>query len=238
MDLARLNRDPNKIKKIISRDEEGSAVVTRPCQLIIPSHWLTTNLVVTGQQTYVTSIYMLMDDRDNYAVSIANCMVRIQPSSMSTVQIGKKEYTAFEFDAGETIFPSKEVVRNNKLIYYIFDEFIAKGRVPAYMNYTDLGRLFDSSVYYAGIELASTPTIVHAMVSTIARDPDNPQTYFRHVSDGDDLDRVKFIEMKNSIHAATNTSARMVGSYFSQNLDSALINPQEREHEIESLLRM
>ena len=238
MKLAQFTRDPKKIKDSVVFSEEGSAVAKRDCQILVPNSWCNTDLVQIGHQTYICSIYMIKDDRDFYAVSIANCMVRIEPSSMDIVELEGKEYLSFEFDKGATIFPSTKVVRNNKLIYSIFEEFVAKGRVPVFMNYTDLGRIFDSSKYYADVELASTPTIVHAMISTIARDPDNPQIYFRQTTSGEDLERVKFIPMRNSIHAATNTTARMVGSYFSDNLDSALINPQEKEEQIESLLRM
>lgn len=237
MELSELTRDKAKVLEELA-DDEQSTVARKPCWILVPTTWRNANLAIIGQEIHIAGYYMLLSEDGFYAVSNAACMVRITPSSMSSTHLAGKEYIVFEFDAGETLFPTKKVVKDNKLVYSIFNEFIAKGRVPAYMDYTDLGKIFDTTKYYAGVNLSSTPTIIHAMVSVIARDPDNPQTYFRHVSSGDDLGRVKFIPMKTSIHAATNTTARMVGAHFSDNLDSALLNPSDREEAIESYLRM
>lgn len=237
MELSELTRDKGQVLKALEDDEQAT-VARQPCWILVPATWRNANLAIVGQEIFVAGYYMLLSRSGHYAVSNAACMVKITPSSMSTTTLEGKEYILFEFDTGATLFPTKKVVKDNKLIYSIFNEFIAKGRVPVYMDYTDLGKIFDTTQYYAGVNLSSTPTIIHAMASVIARDPDDPQTYFRHSTTGDDLERVKFIPMKTSIHAATNTTARMIGAHFSDNLDSALLNPSDREEEIERYLRM
>lgn len=76
------------------------------------------------------------------------------------------------------------------------------------------------------------------LLSVIARNPDDLNQFFRQVTTGKDLERVKFIQLRSSTHGANNTTARLLGSHFSDNLTSALVNPSDREENIERILRM
>jgi hypothetical protein len=165
-------------------------------------------------------------------------MMRIEPSSVTTVVLDGKDHYEFSFEVGDAVFASTDLVKNDKLLYYIFDEIVARGNVPVYLSYLDLGRLFDSAPKYAGVTLASTPTILHMLLSVVARNPDDPHQFFRQVTNGKDLDRVEFIPLRSNIYGANNTTARLLGSHFADNLTSALVNPSDREENIERILRM
>jgi hypothetical protein len=191
-----------------------------------------------GNEIYVLGIFMLAVEDRYYAVNNIAAMMRIEPSSVNTVVLDDKDYFEFLFEPGDRVFAATDLVKDDKLIYYIFDEIVAKGNVPVYLDYLDLGRLFDSAPHYAGVTLASTPTVLHMLLSVIARNPDDLNQFFRQVTTGKDLERVKFIQLRSSTHGANNTTARLLGSHFSDNLTSALVNPSDREENIERILRM
>jgi hypothetical protein len=238
MNLSEFERDPVRVQSHLREMDDGSVVSKKPCKLYIPARFRDKNLATVGNEIYVLGIFMLTVEDRYYAVNNINAMMRIEPSSINTVVLNDKDHYEFVFEAGDLVFASTDLVKNDKLLYYIFDEIVAKGNVPVYLNYLDLGRIFDTAPKHAGVTLASTPTILHMLLSVVARDPDNLNQFFRQVTNGKDFERVKFVQLRSSTHGANNTTARLLGSHFSDNLDSALVNPSDREENIERILRM
>jgi len=238
MDLGKMKRNPDRVRATLKELSDGSVVTQKGCKLYIPVSFRDKNLATIGNEVYVVGIYMLSVDDSDYAVSLVNAMMRIEPSSINQVDIQGKDHFEFVFEPGDTVFASTDLVVNAKLLYYIYDEIVAKGNVPPFMDYLDLGRLFDSAEKHAGKKLASTPTILHMLLSMIARNPDDLTQYFRQVTNGKDFDKVRFVQLRSSTHGATNTTARLMGAHFSDNLTSALVNPSDREENIEHILRM
>ena len=164
--------------------------------------------------------------------------MRIEPTSMSNVMLNGVEYIEFTFDPGSTVIASNELVHDGKSLYYLFDEVPSRGNIPIFMNYEDLINMFDTASEFAGVKLASTPTILHMLLSKVGRDPKDPNKYFRQTSNGKDLDDVLFIELRSNTHGATNTTARILGSYFEENITGALVNQSTKLEPIERILRM
>lgn len=237
VDFNQLQRDPERVKSALQASEDGAIIAKRPCAIYVPERWLSHGLLEIGEEIYTVAIYALVVDEKYYALSIVNTMVRVEPSAVNRVYLNEKSYYEFSFEPGDRVIASTEVVKSDKLLYSIFSEIVAQGNVPVYMNYLDLGRLFDTARTYGGVKLATTPTILHMLLSFITRNPDDKSQYFRQITTGDDFDRVSYIQMDSSIYGATNTTARMMGSYFDNNLTSALSRPSESEEDIEALLR-
>lgn len=238
MNLSEFERDAGRVRSNLREMDDGSVVAKKEVKLYIPTRFRDKNLCTIANETYVLGIFMLVVDDRYYAINNINAMMRIEPSSVNTVVLNDKDHFEFVFDAGDVVFASTDLVKEDKLLYYIFDEIVAKGNVPVYLDYLDLGRLFDTAPKHAGVTLASTPTILHMLLSVVARDPDNLNQYFRQVTDGQDFDRVRFVQLRSATHGANNTTARLLGSHFSDNLTSALVNPSDREENIERILRM
>ncbi|MAP22093.1 MAG: hypothetical protein CL582_14275 [Alteromonadaceae bacterium] len=237
MNLDAYKRDASKVQAYLKELKDGSVITTKGCKIYIPTRFRDKSLATIGKETYILGLFMIAVEDKYYAVNNVNAMMRIEPSSINTVSIENKDYFEFVFEQNDTVFPSTDLVKDDTLLYYIFDEVVSKGNIPAYMNYLDLGHLFDTAQQFAGVKLVSTPTVMHMLLSKLARDPGDLNTYFRQVSNGDDLDNARFLQLRSNTHGATNTTARLMGSYFSDNITSALVNPAEREENIERILR-
>lgn len=188
MNLSEFQRDPARVQSHLKEVDDGSVLAKKPMKLYIPTRFRDKNLCDMGNEIYVLGIFMLTVEDRYYAVSNVNAMMRIEPSSINTVVLNEKDHFEFVFEAGDAVFASTELVKNDKLIYYIFDEIVAKGNVPVYLDYLDLGRLFDSAPKHAGVTLSSTPTVLHMLLSMIARDPKNLNQFFRQITNGKDLE--------------------------------------------------
>jgi len=80
-------------------------------------------------------------------------MMRISPSSTEKVVIKDEPYIEFQFEAGDTVIYTTALVVTDTLTYYMYDQFIAKGNIPWYMNYFDIANMFDTADEHAGVNL-------------------------------------------------------------------------------------
>jgi hypothetical protein len=126
------------------------------------------------------------------------------------------------------------------LVYKIYDEIISKGRVPWYLGYLELGQIFDTAGYHAGANIGKNQEVTELIISMISRSEKDRNKYYRTtIQSLDELmtNRPAFIPLRSVQYAATNTTNKLAGSYFSDALVSALVNPSDRVERIESLLR-
>lgn len=240
MDISKLKRDASKVHACLKELEDGSLITTKGCKIYIPSRFTECQLAVVGNETQIVGIFAICVDDQFYGVSIANAMMRIEPTNTTTVDINGEEYYEFSFEAGSTVVSSVGLVKVDTLVYLIYDEFVAKGHVPWYMSYIDLGKLFDTSLHHAGVKLGANHAILELIASVIARDPDDRTKYYRQTvkSMEEVLARPPaMIPFRSVTFGATNTTAKLMGAYFDEGITSALVNPSQRSEKIEELLR-
>lgn len=239
MDPSILIRDPEKVQSYLRELEDGRLVTTKGCKIYIPCRFEERDLASIGIETHIVGIYAMTVDDQYYAVSLVNARIRIEPTSTVRVTIHGDEYYEFMFEPGATVTPSLDLVKTDTLVYKIYNEIFAKGRVPWYLGYSELAKIFDSAKEHADANIGVNQEVTELLVSIIARDPDNRHKYYRQrVKTPEDLKTPPaFIALRSVTYAATNTLNKLAGSYARDGLVSALVNPTERVERIEELLR-
>lgn len=240
MEIKDLIRDPARIHACLQELPDGKLIALKPVKIYIPVRFSERGLAEIGVDTYICGIYAMTYDDKYYAVSTVNASIRIQPSSTIRVKINGVEYFEFSFDAGGIVMHSTNLVKIDVLVYKIYDEIISKGRVPWYLEYDDLGKIFDTAYKHAGARIGEDAAVTEFIISIIARNPADRTEYFRTcVNTEADLAKVKpaFIALKSVTYAATNTTNKLAGSYYSVGVVSALVSPSTRTERIENLLR-
>lgn len=235
-----LKRNAQKVHEALSELPDGRLVATKNVKICIPARFAEHGLAFIGIETQIVGIYAIVVDEQYYAVSNICAMVRIEPNSTSKITLDEEDYYLFEFKPGNTIISSVNLLKTDTLTYRIYDEIISKGRVPWYMDYADLGKIFDTAKYHAGANIGENSEVTELIVSLISRDPRDRTVYYRQ-SVKDEQDIVKrppaFIPLRSVQYAATNTTNKLAGSYFSDGLVSALVSPADRVERIEDILR-
>lgn len=239
MDIQKLVRSAPEVHAALTELEDGRVVAKKPVKIYIPTRFAERGLASIGSEIYIVGIYAITVNDLHYGVSVVNAMMRIEPTSMMKTTIDNDEYYEFFFEPGSTVFPSTQLVKMDTLVYRIYDEIISKGRVPWYLGYTELGRLFDTAKYHAGANIGENPEVTELIISMIARDKKDRRFYYRQVVKSlDDVQKSPpvFIPLRNITYGATNTTNKLAGSYFNEGMVSALVNPADRQERIESLL--
>lgn len=239
MNISGLKRNPKAIHSILVHRNDGTVKVTAPCSVHIPKRYTTRELATVGNEVSIVGMFGIVTG-NNYGVCRINAMVNIKPTSINTIIIDDTEYLEFQFEAGDTLLTNVNLVKRDTLVYRIYDEIVAKGNTPWYMSYQDLGQLFDTASSFGGANLGANHAILEMITASRARNPNDRTKYYRHtLNKATQLDTTPpvMIALKSVQDGATNTTAKLIGAYMDEGINSALVDPSERSEKIEELLR-
>lgn len=239
MDLKSLVRDATKIhENLVESDQQ--LITRKGCRIYVPAFYEEKGLLVISTEVTLPAIFCITVDDQYYGVSLAIANMRIEPTTINTVTWDDIQYYEFSFAPGAVVCPDLDLPRDDSLAYYIYDMLIAGGKVPAYFNYEDLGKLWVEAEYHVGIRLGANMAVMPMVVATMSRDANDLTKYYRHEIQSLSEIRNKppaFIAFSDVTFNATNTVSKMIGSYFDLGVNSALVNPSERVEKIETILR-
>lgn len=239
MDPKTLIRDKDKVSGCFKALPDKTLVALKDIKIQCPQRFADRGLAKIDTETKVVGILAYIFEDKYYAVTTVNAMIQLTPTETNRIDINGEPYFEFSFAAGSTIIPNLNLVKQDTLVYTIFNEFLSKGKVPWYINYFDLGKLFTTARKYAGTSLAENQEVIELIVSMVARSSDDKTKYYRATIESlqDIVTRPPVITPLRSVqHGATNTTTKIAGSYFSDGLTSAIIDPSERTERIEKML--
>lgn len=241
MDLKKYTRNSSKVHESLVSNEDGSLVTTRACKIYIPERFTERQLAFLGTETFIVGFFAICYPDDGYyGVSKAPAMMRIEPDSTDIVMVNGAPYLEFTFSAGAVITGNYNLVKNDTMVYLIYDEIISKGHVPAYMDYEDTVTMFDLSGYHAGLDVGGNHAIMETFAAFISRDPADRTKYYRQTIRNRSELKTRppvAVPFRSVTFGATNTAAKIMGNHFDEGLTSALNNPSEKVESIERLLR-
>lgn len=239
MDITKLTRGadvaPNDLKLA-----GGTRYITQKgCSVLMPARYRDAGLTKIGAETYVLGMVAYVVG-NQYSVMRIPAMFRTEPGQVNTVTIEEEAYLEFTYEPGDVVIANKDIVQDDALLYEIYDEFFAKGHIPWYFNYYDIGSIFEHAQYYTGVKLGANHAVLEMLAATICRAPDKPTTFYRQVVEkkADVMAKPPFVIKLSSVtYGATNTTAKLIGSYWDEGVTSALVNPSDKVEPIEDLLR-
>lgn len=240
MESIKYIRDAAKVRAACKVGADGSVIAMKPSKLIIPARFVEKQLAVIGINTYIVGIFAHVVEDQYYAVYTGVAMYHVAPTSITTVKYQGDSYLELNFEVGAKILVSQEVLMDRMLTYRIYDDIISKGHVPWYLGYDDVIKLLFTSDRLAGVNMLANHAMLELNAAAISRDPKQIGRYYRHVLKSyDDLvkDPPTYIPLMSVTYGTTNTTSRILGSYFEPGLYSALANPSTKVENIERLLR-
>jgi len=233
-------RDAARVHKALEKTSEGSFVALKPVKVYIPSRFPQRDLATFEDEITFVGICAIVLDDQYYMASKICAPIRSEPTLVNSAVIDEVEYIEMHYEPGDRVICSDDLVMIDNLLYRIYDEIIAKGRVPWYLSYTELGGIFQTSLKHAGVRVGKAPTVMEIIAAAICRDSDDLRRYYRQVVETyEDITQSPptYIPLRNVSYGATNTIAKITGSRFDEGMTSAIVNPGERVERTEKILR-
>lgn len=239
MDITVLKRDPKRIAKaLVTRGKRTLA--TETLRLMFPEYYIKREIAVIGSDNYVIGLFALITEDNHYSTVNVPAMISIGQGSLTRTKVGEMVYCVLEFEAGESVIDSDEVVKNELLTYPIFNDVLGKGQIPWYMNDQNTGYVLDGARRYMGSSIGDDRKSIQTIMSLLSRDPKNPTDTYRHsVKTFADVDtkRPLYSSIRNVQYMASNTFTKQAGSYFSAGTNSSLITTTTTIEPVERALR-
>lgn len=233
-----LIRDPERVKthwKITPKDE---MVAIYPVKIYIPARYKQSDMAIFENEKSFMGIFAMVVEDSFYATSLVSSFIRSEPTAINDVVIDDEDYIELFYEPGARIMTNVNLPKVDSFLYRISDEFDAKGKVPWFMSYDDLGKLFENSGYYNGRQIGYNPQVNEMIAATICRSPEDVKQYFRQMRSRETYSlKPTVIPLRAVSYGATNAIAKLMGPYFDENVTSALVSPGQRVENIERYLR-
>jgi hypothetical protein len=238
MDTSKLVRNPKSVLATLHEMEDDTLVTSTGCKVYVPSRFAERGLASLGAETYIIGICAIVVG-DQYGIMMVNAMMRLDPAEINRVQVGEDEYLEFVFYPGSVVIANLKLVKTDTLTYKIYDEIIAKARVPWYLNYFDLAKIFDTARLHAGANIGGNKEVTELLISISARNPKNRVQYYRQVIESENdiaTNPPYYASLKDVTLSATNAVNKLGGGYFRNGTVSAINSPSERTERLEEIL--
>jgi hypothetical protein len=238
--MEKLIRDYKVVLNNLIETENNQVLTKVSCKVQIPSRFIDVSLAEVSTQIYSLGCFPIILETGHYAVINVNAIIELCPFKILTTKIEDVLYHEFYFNPGDVVIKNTTLVKRDSIMYNLFDEFIFKGKIPWYINYEDLGKLFDTSKENAGCNIAENLETIELIASLVTRSSSDRSKYIRNVittyeeATGDNID---FIPLMSVFYAVNSTLNKIAGNYFNDGVVSALINKTTSVDTIENILR-
>jgi len=239
--MVSLVRDPQTVLANLVENKSGQVLTKVPCKIQVPARFATVGLGQIGIDVFTYGCFPIILETGEYSVCNVNALVSLNPYKVLTINIDDVDYNEFHFEAGQVVINTTDLVKKDTLLYFVFDEFIFKGKVPWYVEYEDLGKLFDTSQLHAGSNIGQRLEVIELIASMISRPKNDRSKYIRlSATKYADLsiDKVSYVPLNSVFYSVNTTINKLTGNYFSDGVTSALVTSTHEVQKIESILRM
>ena len=237
--MAKLTRNSQVVKSNLVKVDER-VVCKVPCRIQVPARYMDIGLGETGATTIVYGCFVLILETGEYSVCSITALVQLGDSSYKTVKIDDVTYYEFSYGANDTIIVNTSLVKRDTIMYNIFNEFISQGKIPWYMEYEDMGKLFDTSSYHAGSNIGQSLEVIELLVSIITRSNNDRVKYIRNCITSYDeasLSKIDYVPLTSVFYSIETTLNKLAGNYFNDGIVSSLVNKSSKVTKVERILR-
>lgn len=234
-----LTRHAGKVYEAL-HDLPGKPVIAKqPIKIIFPVRFAEIKLAVIGEESHVYGLFAVISG-NNYAVCNLNAYVELGRASISKALYEGQEYYEYSYEPGDVVIRTKEIMARSNLIFTSIDEFIFKGKLPWYVDYEDVGKLYETAEKFAGTKAKINPSVMEFLAAYIARQKKDRTKFIREgaASKADfTLDKLAWVPLRSVYWSAPGTVNKIAGAYYADGVVSALVTKNHKVETVEGILR-
>ena len=224
----------SSIDKYFEKRGDELIFIGESLKVYILQRWESYHLLEVSDTVKTIGIMDLVIDDRYRAGLLMLASIEIDPDDSTTVTVDGNTYVILTLSKGNRFICITNVVKDKSITYAVFMEFITRGKWMYTLGYDSIARLFDQAKSMCGAGIPVDHVVLEVIYSHLARDPNNISVQYRHTPMAGDFE---MIPLRSVAYATTSTTSRILGSYFNEAINSALINPSEQQHPFEQLLR-
>jgi len=232
-------RDPSLIQKALKKS--GTSIIAKEKMYIIfPTKFIDKHLVLLDNVCSVVGILCVVNEKNRYGIMKIPGKISIIPNEIEDVEIDGVAYTRFHIEAGEELIHDTTIIKSTDMVYPLFDLLMLQGKVPWYIEYTDLLDIFLNLNKYAGSKVGNDIITLKILTAINGRQYGNPDIEYRTIiNTPKDLQtkKVTWVGLQSIYYSFKSTLSKLVGSYFKKGEIAALVKPSKNVTDIEKVLK-
>lgn len=220
--------------------KEDNTFVTSSLKIYFPTLYVDKKLAVIDNTCKILGIFIIADKDNNTTLSTIPTMVEVTPTTIEIVDIDDIPHYQLSLEKGDLLFNNMKVVQLLDMAYNIFNLMMINGKVPWFIGYTDLLKIFENFNKYTGSNVSSFIDIIKIFIRISGRDKNNLSVYYSNILNTEkDLatKEIEWIGLSNIYFTFKSTMSKIGGSYFKKALLSAIVTPEKEPTQLENILR-
>lgn len=199
----------------------------------IPQRYSVHDLLFIENDVRTIGIFEVRINNETYPV-VLPAILTMCPSDTYRQKEDNVEYWVLKFHRGDIFIKNRTLIKQSFIVPALFEEYLVNGNIPKFFRYKDLATLFDEAQKTCGINLGVAHVVLELIYSHLSRDRNNLTKQYRYT---DQKEMPYYIGLKNVAYATSSATSKIVGSYFADGLNAAIVNPSDKNYTVEDMLR-
>lgn len=220
--------------------KEKNTVVTKDISIVYPEFYDKKGLCVVKDTTNLLCMFAVLDKVNNlYCKCIAPVMHSFTPTERTEVIINNEVYVELSFKAGDVFTPYNDTVKSSTYLFTLFELFFLQGKIPFFMDYFDLSKLFLETSKYTGVGGVGDSAISNEILATlITRDKRNLDIFYKtSIKSNKECNDAVFIGLNDTFYGFDNVTSRLIGNYLNECTINSIIDPDDKPNKIGYILQ-
>lgn len=234
LDISSYKHNPDVIRKKLEV-KKNVTIAKDELMVMFPMRFMTRGLAsidINGCNTI--AIYCIIDKNGNYAKVVNIINHNLIPTYTEEYRVNGIDYMGLHFEKDDLFLSTNTLIVSGKIMYDVFDEFYTKGKIPWYLDYKDIGLLFNKGNKYNGTDIGNDPLMYEILASVITRNSGDKGKMYRL----DPVGKPVYVGLNNRTYSFVNTGSKLIGGYFKEGITNAVVDPETSPSESVNILRM
>lgn len=199
----------------------------------VPVHYATYSLFKI--EKYVTALAIFDMEADGAKIGIQlPAAIEMDPSEIEDITIDNEAFKKLTFYKGDKFMVRSDVVKIEKMGYYLWKEFIGLGRFPKFMDYKKVFWMLDDLKDVTGKGIDASHTLLEIIYQHLYRDKDDMNKLYRLTNMSKPAG---LLTMRDIGHIASSNHSKIFGAYSGDGLNAALVEQNTKNNEFEDMYR-
>lgn len=226
----------NDVSPYFQKNKEGSMIfIGDTLELRIPTKFSQYGALTIGEDVSTLGVFdMIINNEYHVGFNLLGNIV-ISPSDIGQFTYAQIEYTTLFLNKNDVFMKSTRILQYPNVVYIIWTEWVTGGKVPYYVDYKSLLKIFEHVRELTGQGIGVSRSVFEGIIAHLSRDKDNLALQYRLT----DMEKpMKFVALNSVSQAPSGNLARLNGAYFrDQGLTSALLYDTHEIQPFENIIR-
>lgn len=232
-----LKRNDKKIQSLLV-DKKDKIETKETLYLLYPKRYEVKRVAKIGITVEIVGAVLLMNKQHEYTVITLPNLIEFEPVSIESVKLNGAEYVVCEF-IPPVFINNVDVIDDADVPFTLLDEFLLSGRIPFYLEISDILKIFSKGAKTTGAKFTKTIILVELLLAMIARDKSG-KLNARSVYNKKELtsSNIRWVGLKEVDLFFRNTPSRILGNYFNKALTIAVTDDNPDESDLDTVLKL